>query len=458
MIKTLVLAAGRGSRLRSNTPKVLHKIFDKPILAWVLDSLAEVDQDEIMVVCGHKKEVVKDFLHAYPVETIDQDEPMGTGHAVLCAQDSLENFDGTLLVVNGDTPLINSDTINAMLRSHHNNASHMTLLTCKVDDPYGYGRIIKRNGKIISIKEDKDCSEPEQAINEINCGTYLLEWQFVKEGLKRLSSNNAQEEYYLTDLVEWCYRQGLKITHHNLKDPYEAKGVNNREDIAKVYEYKNKQTLKRLMENGVTIVDPSSTLISPDADIGHDTTILPGTFIQRRVTIGHNCQIGPNTVINGPAEIGAHSIVNSSQISRSSVGEHSNIGPYANIRFGSDISHHTRIGSFVEVKNSIIDEYTAAAHLAYLGDAHIKSNVNIGAGTVTANYDALSGEKSTTVISKNVNTGANSVLIAPIKIGEGSAVAAGSVITDDVPADSLAIARPRQQIKNLPVRNKSTAK
>lgn len=450
MLKTLVLAAGRGTRLKSNTAKILHKVFDKPILAWVLDGLADLDQDEIAVVCGHQADDVKDFLHAYPVTTVDQEIQMGTGHAVMCAAHLFEDFEGSVLVVNGDSPLIRPDTLNDFVNYHRQSESQLSLLTSNLEDPTGYGRIVKRNNSIIGIKEHKDCSEAEKTIKEVNVGVYCFEWQFIKEGLGKLKSNNAQEEFYLTDLVEWAYCQGLSINNYLLADPNEALGVNTREDLALVYKLKNKHSLEQLMINGVTIVDPESTWISPDADIGPDTTIFPGTYIQRRVSIGSNCSIGPHTVINGPVEIGSNTIVTQSQVARSSIGDNCNIGPYAHIRDGSDIRSFARVGCYVEVKNSNIGDGSAAAHLSYIGDAEIKSNVNIGAGTITANFNAFTGEKSQTVICNNASTGANSVLVAPVTVEEGASVAAGSVVTKDIPEKMLGIARPRQEIKRLP--------
>lgn len=452
MIKSLVLAAGKGSRLKSNTAKVLHRLFDKPILAWVLDCLADVDLDEIIVVCGHQAEKVKSFLHAYPVATVDQTIQMGTGHALMCAQDELGDFEGTLLVVNGDCPLIRSETLNDMLNYHQQSENQVTLLTSLVSSADGYGRIVRRGNSIIGVKEDKDCSEAEKTIKEVNAGVYCFEWQFIKEGLSKLKSNNAQEEYYITDLVAWAYSQGLRIGNFILDNPDEAKGINSRADLAEVARLKNKESLETLMEAGVTIIDTNSTVISPEVDIGPDTVIYPGTYIHRRVTIGSHCSIGPNTSIFGPAEIGSHSTVIQSHINRSSIGEYCNIGPFAHIRDGSDIYTKVKVGCFVEVKNSSIGEASSAAHLSYLGDAQIKSNVNIGAGTITANYNSFTGEKSSTVICQGASTGANSVLVAPITISEGASVAAGSVITQDVPAKMLGIARPRQEIKSLPVK------
>lgn len=447
MVRAVVLAAGRGKRLQSNTPKVLHKVFDKPILAWVLDSLAEVALEEIIVICGHKYEEVKDFLHAYPVSTIYQEEQMGTGHALMCAAEALKDYDGTVVVINGDSPLIKSETINALIDHHQNSVQDISVLSCNLDRPDGYGRVIRKDNHIMAIKEDKDCSEAEKSIREINAGVYCMEWQTLRPGLNKLSNDNSQEEYYITDLVSWSYSQGFAIDTMELQNPYEVMGVNTREDLALVSKLKNEANLQHLMENGVTIVDPANTTISPDVDIGRDTVIFPGTYIHRRVVIGENCTIGPNTSIYGPAEIGANSTVLQSHISRSTVGENSMVGPFAHIREGSDISASAKIGSFVEVKNSSMGENCAASHLSYIGDAKLKNNVNIGAGTVIANYDHRSGLKHETLIKSNSSTGANSVLVSPVEVGENSTIAAGSVVTENVPDETLAIARTRQENK-----------
>jgi len=446
-VKAIVLAAGRGSRLRSKTPKVLHRVFDKPILAWVLDTLAEVDIDEIIVVCGYRADEVKSFLHAYPVTTVIQSEQLGTGHALMCAAPTLKDFEGTVLIVNGDSPLIRSETVNNLINQHQDNLMDMSLLSCFLERPGGYGRIIRKQGNIMAIKEERDCSEAEKALKEVNAGVYCLEWQTIKAGLDKLGNNNSQEEYYLTDLVAWAYSQGLATGTCEASNPYEVMGVNTREDLALVWKLTNEANLQELMDKGVTIADPSNTLITPEADIGRDTTILPGTYIQRRVVIGENCVIGPNTTIFGPAEIGNHSSVIQSHIFRSTIGEDCQIGPFAHVRDGADIANSVRVGNFVEIKNSTIQDKVAAAHLSYIGDAKIKANVNIGAGTIIANYNHRTGEKHQTVIHSNASTGANSVLVAPVEIGKGSSVAAGTVVTENVPDNTLAIARPKQENK-----------
>lgn len=448
MIKAVVLAAGRGTRLQSQSPKVLHKVFDKPILAWVLDSLAEVTVDEIIVVCGHKADEIQDFLHAYPVTTVIQEEQLGTGHALQTAGRLLGDFDGTVMVLNGDSPLIKSETLNSLLSQHQDNILDLSILSCELERPEGYGRIIRKDGNIMGIKEEKDCSEAERAISEVNAGVYCMEWNTVKKGLETLSNNNAQEEYYLTDLAAWSYTQGLATSTCDLENPYEVMGVNTREDLALVWKLKNEANLQQLMANGITIVDPTNTMISPDVDIGKDTTIYPGTYIQRRVVIGDNCEIGPNSTIFGPAEIGSNTSVIQSHIARSSIAANCEVGPFAHIRAGADISSEVKIGSFVEVKNSSIGEKSAAGHLAYIGDAKLKTNVNVGAGTVIANYDHRTGKKHETTIGADSSTGANSVLVSPVNVGKGATIAAGSVITDDVPDDNLAIARQKQENKS----------
>jgi len=453
MVKAIVLAAGRGRRLESRASKVLHKVFDKPILAWVLDSLAEVDVEDIIVVCGYKAEEVEDFLHAYPVITVIQEEQMGTGHALMAAASQLQGYEGTLLIVNGDSPLIQAETLNSLLKYHQDNVMDFSLLSCQLDRPDGYGRIIRKDSNIMAIKEHKDCGEAERTIKEVNAGVYCMEWAQLKDGLRTLRNNNAQEEYYLTDLAAWSYTQGHAMGCFNLANPYEVMGVNTREDLALVWKLKNEANLQKLMESGVTIVDPSNTMISPDADIGKDSTIFPGTYIQRRVIIGEECNIGPNTSILGPAEIGSGTNVIQSHITRSSIGKDCEIGPFANIRAGSDIANEVRIGCFVEVKNSVIGDNSAAAHLSYIGDTKIKNNVNIGAGTVVANYDHRTGDKYECVINSNSSTGANSVLVSPVEIGDGCTIAAGSVITKDVPDGALAIARPKQEIKEKKIKN-----
>lgn len=445
MTKAVVLAAGRGSRLESPKAKVLHKIFDKPVLAWVLDTLAEVDIEEIIVVCGYQAEEVQSFLHAYPATTVIQTEQLGTGHALQVASSAIGDYEGTVLVVNGDCPLIESSTINNLLTEHQENILDLSFLSCELDKPFGYGRVIRKGSDIMAIKEEKDCSEAEKLISEINAGVYAFEWQTISPGLKTLSNNNAQEEYYLTDLVSWSYSQGLASATSKINTPYEVMGINTREDLALVWKLKNEANLEQLMQSGVTIVDPLNTMISPDVDIGRDTIIYPGTYIQRRVVIGEGCEIGPHTSIFGPAEIGNNSSVIQSHVSRSSIGDNVTVGPFAHIRAGADIGADCKVGSFVEVKNSSFGEKTMASHLSYIGDAKLKNNVNIGAGTVIANYDHRTGAKSEAIIHNNASTGANSVLVSPVEIGADATIGAGSVITKDVPANNLAVARARQE-------------
>lgn len=447
MVKAIVLAAGRGTRLQSKVPKVLHRVFDRPMLSWVLDSLAEVEIEEIIVVCGYKAEEIKGFLHAYPVSIVVQEEQLGTGHAVMCAREHLKDYEGTVLVLNGDSPLIRSETLNNLLEYHQESVNDISILTCHLERPYGYGRIIRKEGHVMAIREEKDCTEAERKIYEVNAGVYCFEWSSVEDSFNHLKNNNSQEEYYLTDLASWAYSQGLATGTFELENPYEVLGVNTREDLSLVWKLKNEATLHELMKNGVTIVDPSTTMISSEADIAPDTVIMPNTYIHRRVVIGTNCIIGPNTTIYGPAEIGSGSTVLQSHIFRSTIGENANIGPFAHIRDGSDVMDNVRIGSFVEVKNSVIGDGSAAAHLSYIGDAKLRANVNIGAGTVIANYDHRTGEKHSCVIKSGASTGANSVLVSPVEVGERSMIAAGSVITKNVPDDTLAIARQRQEHK-----------
>lgn len=409
-IKSVILAAGKGTRMKSETPKVLHKIFDKTLLGYVLDSVKSFS-NEAFVIVGHKAEVVTEFVNKnYSfAKTVLQTPQLGTGHAVSMVCPQLENFDGLVLILCGDTPLVREKTLKKFVDEHIASGADLSVMSTIFENPANYGRIIRcANGALEKIVEEKDATDAEKAVKEINAGIYCLNWAKIKPAFSQLTSSNAQGEYYLTDIVEWANRQGLSVKASVLEDSDEIYGINSRENLAIATRLMNQRKLHELMANGVTIVDPASTWISQDTEIGADTIVFPGTYIE-----GSNNKIGKNC----------------------------KIGPFAHLRGDVEIADNVKIGNFVEVKKSKIGEHTNACHLTYIGDSELGANINIGAGTITANYNPLTKVKSKTVLKDNVKIGSNTVLVAPVTVEEGANVGAGSVITKNVPAGALALTR-----------------
>lgn len=409
-IKSVILAAGKGTRMKSETPKVLHKIFDKTLLGYVLDSVKSFS-NEAFVIVGHKAEVVTEFVNKnYSfAKTVLQTPQLGTGHAVSMVCPQLENFDGLVLILCGDTPLVRGKTLKKFVDEHIASGADLSVMSTIFENPANYGRIIRRaNGALEKIVEEKDATDTEKAVKEINAGIYCMNWAKIKPAFSQLTSSNAQGEYYLTDIIEWANLQGLSVKASVLEDSDEIYGINSRENLATATRLMNQRKLHELMTNGVTIVDPASTWISQDTEIGADTIVFPGTYIE-----GSNNKIGKNC----------------------------KIGPFAHLRGDVEIADNVKIGNFVEVKKSKIGEHTNACHLTYIGDSEFGSNINIGAGTITANYNPLTKVKSKTVLKDNVKIGSNTVLVAPVTVEEGANVGAGSVITKNVPARALALTR-----------------
>ena len=409
-IKSVILAAGKGTRMKSETPKVLHKIFDKTLLGYVLDSVKSFS-NEAFVIVGHKAEVVTEFVNKnYSfAKTVLQTPQLGTGHAVSMVCPQLENFDGLVLILCGDTPLVREKTLKKFVDEHIASGADLSVMSTIFENPANYGRIIRcANGALEKIVEEKDATDTEKAVKEINAGIYCMNWAKIKPAFSQLTSSNAQGEYYLTDIIEWANLQGLSVKASVLEDSDEIYGINSRENLAIATRLMNQRKLHELMANGVTIVDPASTWISQDSEIGADTVVFPGTYIE-----GSNNKIGKNC----------------------------KIGPFAHLRGDVEIADNVKIGNFVEVKKSKIGEHTNACHLTYIGDSELGANINIGAGTITANYNPITKVKSKTVLKDNVKIGSNTVLVAPVTVEEGANVGAGSVITKNVPAHALALTR-----------------
>ena len=443
-IFAVVLAAGQGTRMKSKLYKVLHPVCGKSMVEHVIDHINTLNTDRIVTVVGHGAEMVKEKLGSKS-EYVLQAEQLGTGHAVQQAEQLLGNLEGTTLVVCGDTPLIRPETMQALFEHHQASNAKATILTAIADNPTGYGRIIRdENSQVSQIVEQKDATEEQRLVKEINTGTYCFDNKALFETLKLVKNDNAQGEYYLPDVVEILQKQGEVVSAFITEDFNETLGVNDRFALAQAEGLMRARINERHMRNGVTIINPESTHISSDAIIGSDTIIKPGTIIEGATVIGEDCIIGPNShLVN--ANIGNRTTIHSSVILDSKVGNDTAVGPFAHLRPESSLGDHVKIGNFVEVKKSVIDDNSKVSHLSYIGDAEVGQNVNIGCGTITVNYDGKNKFK--TIIEDDVFVGCNSNLVAPVILKEGAYVAAGSTITKEVPSEALAIARSRQENK-----------
>lgn len=440
----IILAAGKGTRMKSDIYKILHPVLGKPMINHVIDNLNKLEFKRKIVVISEGADEVKKVL-GDEVEFAYQYQQLGTGHAVKMVENHLKDLEGNTLVICGDTPLITSETIAKLFSVQKDEKADITILTTKVDNPFGYGRIVRDNGgEVIKIVEEKDCSDEEKLIKEINAGTYCFNNQKLFAALKHLKNDNVQNEYYLTDVIKIIKDMNGKVSTFMTNDYEEIIGINDRQSLEKANQVLRERVNKKLMNNGVTIVDSNSIFISVDTYIDRDTTIFPNTMIMGKNLIGKGCVIGPNTEIQD-VKIGDNVKIKHSVLTNSIIGHNTTIGPFAHLRNQTIIGENVRIGNFVEIKNTQIDDNSKAAHLSYIGDAELGKNVNMGCGTITVNYDGK--EKHKTVIKDNVFVGCNANLIAPIVLEENSYIAAGSTINKNVPKDSLAIARAKQENK-----------
>lgn len=441
--KAIILAAGKGTRMKSQYPKVIHKVCGKEMVNHVINVSKKSGVNDIVAILGHGSEVVKERL---PEDTMIamQTEQLGTGHAVKMAKEYINDED-TIVVLCGDTPLIKEDTLKRLFSYHLENGYHATVLTTKVDNPTGYGRIIRDNNEdLLKIVEQKDANEEEKAVNEINSGIYCFNGKSLREALDLIDNNNAQGEYYLTDTIYIMRDKGKKVGAYNGSTIEELMGVNSRVELSKAEEIMRKRINESHMVNGVTIIDTNSTYIESDVEIGNDTIIYPGVMLKGNTKIGCNCVIDMNSSIEN-STIGDNTEVKNSTIIDSKVGENTTVGPYAYLRPKSNIGNNVKIGDFVEVKNATIEDNSKASHLSYIGDAHVGKGVNIGCGVVFVNYDGKNKFKS--VVKDGAFIGSNSNLVAPVVVEEDGYIATGSTITKDVPKAALAIARERQVVK-----------
>ncbi len=437
-MKVLILAAGLGKRMKSKFPKVVHKLSGKEMINWVVETAGKVS-NEVAVVLGHKAEVVEEVLPHW-VEIFIQKEQLGTAHAVMSASSFIDPSDDVLILY-GDVPLISAETIEGMMRVHRESKADVTVLTAVLEDPSGYGRIIRdENGEFIAIVEDSDLRDDQRDIKEINSGIYIFNGGKLLEALPKIRNDNAQGEYYLTDAVSMMDRVATLI----VEDPVEVMGVNTRKQLALLEEVVRRRIVERLMDEGVTVIDPSTTYIHSTVRIGKDTIIHPMTFIEGKTVIGEDCEIGPMSRIVD-SEIGSRVRIIRSEVYMAFIDDEVTVGPFARLREGSVLKRKVRVGNFVEVKKATLEEKVAAQHLTYIGDAHIGRGTNVGAGTITCNYDGV--RKNPTFVGENVFIGSDTELVAPVRVEDDALIGAGSVITSDVPKGALALGRARQVVK-----------
>ncbi len=441
-IVAIVLAGGEGTRMKSRLPKVLHQVCGKPMIEYVIERLEELNIDKKLVIIGYKGSLLKEAL-GKRVDYIWQKEQLGTGHALAQTKEALTGFKGDLLVLSGDTPLLTTQTLKGLIETHRKRDALATILTAILKPPTGYGRVIRHgDGTIRKIVEEEDATIIELANEEVNAGTYCFKEEAIFSALEKIRPENVQEEYYLTDAIEVLTRKGHRVEAYTTDDSREIIGINNRKDLALANKIMREHILDRLMHNGVTIIDPLTTTIDQEVEIGQDTIIYPFTIIEGKTKIGRDCIIGPAVQIRDSRIANKVEIKNSS-IQGSIIEEEARIGPYAHLRPESRIGRRAKIGNFVEIKKSTVGSQSRVAHMSYIGDATLGEDINIGAGTITCNYDGF--RKYPTFIEDKAFVGSNTNFIAPVKIGRGAVIGAGSTITEDVPPYALAIARGRQK-------------
>jgi bifunctional UDP-N-acetylglucosamine pyrophosphorylase/glucosamine-1-phosphate N-acetyltransferase len=428
--------------MKSFLPKVVHKVGGKCILNRVIDTVNTLKPKNVVVVLGHENEKVEKFLSGYKgIKIVKQEKQLGSGHAIMQAESIFKNYNGNVLVVSGDVPLIKSSTLKKLINNCEKEKVAAAVLSAEVEEPFGYGRIIRRDGFLEKIVEEKDADSFQKKIREINSGIYCFS-KSLWGVLPKIKNNNANKEYYITDAIALLKEQNEKVSVMKTADICEIKGVNNRKELAEIEDILKKRKIENLLENGITIIDKNNIYIADDAKIGQDTKIYPNAFIDRGVVIGENCIIKGNSYIAN-SKIGNEVIVSYSYIDGAEIKDNAKIGPFAHIRPDTLLKENVKIGNFSETKKSVIGKNSKVNHLSYIGDCEIGENVNVGAGTITCNYDGEKKHK--TVIGDNSFVGSNVNFVAPVKIGKNVLVGAGSTITKDVESGKFAIARMRQQ-------------
>jgi len=438
MLNIAILAAGKGTRMASSLPKVLHKLSGKTLLQRVLDSCNKLNPDKIYIIVGHKSKEVEDSIPENKnINFIFQETQKGTGHAIQVLSQQIQQHKGKLLVLNGDVPLIKSETLRKLINFHDSENADVSLITTKKKNPHGYGRVFIKDNLLERIVEEKDCDNEQRLNILINAGIYCFKWESLSTIITTLKSNNNQKEIYLTDTISLL----KKSCSFEVEDRGELEGINNRVQLSRCEEIIQNLIKEKHMKKGVTFINASSCTISEESKIGSDVIIEANTHIRGNSKIFNNCKIGPNTFIKDSIVNENCEIINST-LFNSEIMDHVNIGPYSHIRPNCEISSWSKIGNFVEIKNSQLHEKVKVNHLSYIGDSKVGKYTNIGAGTITANFDGI--KKNQTNIGKNSSIGANTVLVAPINLGDSVTTGAGSVITKDSQNNSLAIARSKQ--------------
>ena len=438
----VILAAGKGTRMRSKYPKVLHKVGGKPMLQHVIDAATVAGCDEKVVIVGHEAELVEKMVGSQGKIAL-QAEQLGTGHAVMQTAEALKGFTGTALILCGDTPLLEGEELKKFCEAHKASGAAATVLTAVMDDPFGYGRIVRdEKGNVQAIVEQKDATEAQKAIKEINTGIYCMECPLMFDVLATLTNDNAQGEYYLTDVLEKLNQAGQKVGGVVTKDSDMVMGINSRKQLSVAEGVMRQRILDKLMDNGVTIMDPASTFIEGSVKIGRDTIIYPYTWLEGTTEIGEDCEIGPNARFTN-VKIGNDNHLQFIYGHDCEVKNHVTAGPYVHLRPDTVISDGVKIGNYVEVKNSNVGEGTKLPHLTYIGDSDIGSGVNMGCGCITVNYDGK--KKHRTIIGDNAFVGCNTNLVAPVTVQANTYIGAGSTITKEVPENALGIARAKQK-------------
>ncbi|MBW6468020.1 MAG: bifunctional UDP-N-acetylglucosamine diphosphorylase/glucosamine-1-phosphate N-acetyltransferase GlmU [Coriobacteriia bacterium] len=449
----LILAAGEGTRMKSDLPKVAHAVLGVPMVAYVVAAARHAGCDRVVVVTGYRAEVVEELLG--DVECVRQDRQLGTGHAVMCARGALADS-GSLLVLSGDSPLIRPETIAELVAERESTGAAAVVLTAHLGDPAGYGRIVRDGeGGVSAIVEQKDCTSGQCAIDEVNTGTYCFDAAALFEHLDRLDTDNAQGEFYLTDMISLFVAEGLGVATVTVEDPQETLGINSRVQLAEATKVMQRRINREHLLAGVTMTDPDLVWIGPDVEIGRDTEIMPMTFLMGQTSIGTGVTLGPDTRVTD-SHIADGAVVDSSVLIGAQVGPGASVGPVAYLRSGAVLGKNSKAGTCVEIKNSTVGEGSKVPHLSYIGDATIGAGVNVGAGTITCNYDGF--RKHRTVIEDGAFIGSDTMLVAPVTIGAGAATAAASAISRDVKAGSLAIERSDQrEIEGWAVRRSTGA-
>ncbi|WP_310488439.1 bifunctional UDP-N-acetylglucosamine diphosphorylase/glucosamine-1-phosphate N-acetyltransferase GlmU [Chamaesiphon sp. VAR_69_metabat_338] len=442
MVAVAILAAGKGTRMRSDLPKVLHLLGGRSLVERVLIGCAELQPERQLAIVGYQADRVKTAMLDYPdLEFVEQTQQLGTGHAVQQLLPHLTDFEGDLLVLNGDVPLLRPETLKALLQTHQQHQNAATILTAQIANPQGYGRVFCDSQNLLQeIVEDRDCTDLQRQNRRVNAGIYCFNWQKLQAVLPKLQSNNSQQEYYITDAVNFL----SPVMVYDVPDEREIMGINDRRQLATAYEILQSRIKDDWMAAGVTMIDPDSITIDDTVQIGVDAIIEPQTHLRGNTTIGSGSRIGPGSLVEN-SQIGNNVTFMYSVAIDSTIGDKANVGPFAHIRQQGQIGAGCRVGNFVELKKSTLGDNTNVAHLSYIGDATIGKQVNIGAGTITVNYDGKF--KHQTTIGDFTRIGSNSTLVAPLNIGAQVTTAAGSTIVSDVPDDCLAIARSHQTIK-----------